>query len=175
MRPDMGEFYTALAKVAGFTVWRVVPRWPRNVLHVIGSKTGSAVPWSAVEPRLLVGQALLDGLADLSHIGAAGQFRFEHAHHLAHILYALGPRGADSLIHEGVDVGFAEWLGQVVLDDADFEYFLIGQFGAAGLLELADGVLALLDHLFQHAEDLVIIKGDALVDFALLDRGSDQA
>ena len=42
-------------------------------------------------------------------------------------------------------------------------------------LELRNRLAALLAHLFEHAEQLGIIERDALIDFALLDRGQRQS
>src|SRR5205807_513301 len=46
---------------------------------------------------------------------------------------------------------------------------------AATLFELCDRLPALLDHLFDRADDRGIVELDALVDLALLDGGEDQA
>jgi hypothetical protein len=42
-------------------------------------------------------------------------------------------------------------------------------------LELADRILALLDHLVDNAGDGCIVERDAIIDFALLDRREQQA
>ena len=46
---------------------------------------------------------------------------------------------------------------------------------AAALLELRNGFLALLDHLFDDREHLGVVEHDALVDFTLLDGCEKQA
>src|SRR3546814_19159352 len=64
---------------------------------------------------------------------------------------------------------------QVVLDERHFGVFDRGQVAAAGSVELADRVAALLDHLLQHGQHLGVVELDAFIDLALLDRRVVQA
>src|SRR5581483_3317896 len=52
--------------------------------------------------------------------------------------------------------------------------FLVDEIGAARGLELRDRIPPLLEHFLEHAEHLRVVEHDALVDFALLDRGVDE-
>ena len=69
--------------------------------------------------------------------------------------------------------------GQIGPDDLDLAALLVGEFLAAGLVVDFDRFLALLDHLLQEAEELVVGQhGLALplrLDVGVLDRRIDQA
>jgi hypothetical protein len=83
----------------------------------------------------------------------------------------LGQRGVDG---RG-DLGRIGLLRQVDGQHLDLGPLLVGQILAAGLLELAERVLALLDQLVGEADDQGVVGDDALVDFTLLDGGHQHA
>ena len=85
------------------------------------------------------------------------------------------PVAAMASLDQGVDLGLGELGGQVGLQQRDLGLFLVGEVGAAALLELDDRFLALLDHLLEDRDHLRVVERDALVDFTLLDRGLHHA
>ncbi len=88
----------------------------------------------------------------------------------------LGRAGrSDGLADQGIDVGVAQLGGQVALQQDDFSGLLVDQVLAVAGLELHQRFLALLDHLLENAQNLIVVEGDAFVHFALLDGRSDHA
>ncbi|KGX49632.1 hypothetical protein Y025_5577 [Burkholderia pseudomallei TSV32] len=81
----------------------------------------------------------------------------------------------DGGLHFGRDLGIRELRRQVRAQHRDFRLLLLDEIGAPGGLELADRILALLDHLVDHRGDARVVERHALVDLALLDRGEQQA
>ena len=71
--------------------------------------------------------------------------------------------------------GLAQGFGQVGFDQVQFETLLLGKVLAAGFFVLGDGVLALLDHLLEHAQHAGIVDGRTRVDLDLLDRGEHES
>ena len=63
----------------------------------------------------------------------------------------------------------------IALKDLRPNYLLIGKIGATRVFELAQAVVALLEHAVQHADDIVIAQSFALVDLEALDFGIHQA
>ncbi len=97
------------------------------------------------------------------------------AHQLAHVGRAGGAGLGDGGLDGGHDLGFAHLGRQVGFDDHDLGALDLGEVFAVGGFVLADRVLALLDHLVEHGDHGGVVQLDALVHFALLDGGIDQA
>src|SRR3954468_20451313 len=81
------------------------------------------------------------------HVGTARELRLEHAHYLAHVLRTGGAGLRDGGLHLGNDFRLGHLLGHVCGKNGQLRLFLVGEIGAARAFELADRVLALLDHL----------------------------
>ena len=72
--------------------------------------------------------------ADLAHIGPALNLGFQLPHDLAHVLHARGTGGLHGGIDQLVDLGLAELLGEVLLDQLQLGLFQRGEIvGLAGL------------------------------------------
>ena len=124
--------------------------------------------------RLFRGEGVLHQAGNHAHVGAAGQLRFQRGNHLAHGLRAFGAGVEYGLRHQSLHFFAAQRLRHVGLDDAGFEFLDFGQIIAAGGFELADGVLALLEHFFQDGQHDLVGDLDALVHFALFQRGEHE-
>jgi hypothetical protein len=124
---------------------------------------------------LLLAEPGFDFGAQHAHIGTPLRPGLDIAHNLAHIFYAFGTDAGDGLIKQGINLLIRELGRHILLDDTKLELFLVDQVFAPGILELSDGVTALLDHLVNDSEYLSIVQLDALIHFALLDRREDEA
>ena len=113
--------------------------------------------------------------ADGAHVGAALSLGLDESHDLAHVLDARGARGAHGFIDQRVEFCAAQLGRHVALQQGDFRGFLVRQVRAIPGLELFQGFLALLDHLFEYAQHLRVVQGDAFIDFTLLDGSGDHA
>ncbi|CAM2157185.1 hypothetical protein PT2222_30336 [Paraburkholderia tropica] len=116
----------------------------------------------------------LDETGDGRHVGAAGQLRLEHAHDLAHVLRARRAHLGDRGLHFGGDFGVRKLLGHVGSQNDQLGLLLFDEVRARGGFELADRVLALLDHLVDDRRNARVVERHALVDFTLLDGGEQQ-
>ena len=103
----------------------------------------------------------------------------ERGHHLAHVLHALRAGRLDRLLDRGLGLGLAHLLGQVGLDDLDLAALLLRELVAAAFDVDVDRLLALLDHLLQEPQQLLVgergLAGALGLDVGVLDRGIDQA
>src|SRR5207245_6126799 len=74
-----------------------------------------------------------------------------------------------------LDLGLAGLFGQVGLQDVQLRLLLLHQLRPAGLPELEDRVLALLDQALEDAHGLGVVERALLVDLAVLQRGLGHA
>ena len=73
-----------------------------------------------------------------------------------------------------MDLLRAEALGQIGRQDCQLGRLFIDQIGSLSRLKLADGIFALLDLLIDDGHHGVVVEGDSLINFFLLD-GSQKA
>ena len=89
--------------------------------------------------------------ARLAEIHLAGEFAFQHADHLAHVLHARRAGFLDGGVDRRSDLGIGHLFRQIAGDDHDLVGFLLREFRPAALLVQLFRFLALLDHLLEYA------------------------
>ncbi|NBP07509.1 MAG: hypothetical protein EBU76_03360, partial [Gammaproteobacteria bacterium] len=120
--------------------------------------------------QLSAAELRFDESADGAHIGTACGAGFDEGHDFAHVFDVGGAGFGDRSNNESFKLGGRELLRQISLQLLDLGGFFFGEIRAAARFELADGLFALLDHLFDGRKHLRVVEHDALIDFALLDR-----
>src|SRR5438034_3056263 len=145
-------------------VWPSKPTMNRSPTRRTLSRMG---PPSAAEP-------LAHGVADLLAVGGLAS-RLQRGQRgldgLAHVLRRRGPRLRDGRLGRGVDVRLRRFRGQVLLQDLDLRLLLAHQLRAAGLAEVEDGVLALLDQALQDLHGLRVVERRLLLDLPVHEGG----
>src|SRR5215211_136993 len=124
-------------------------------------------------------QKLLCQPARLGEVHFAGVFGPKPADDLAHVLHRCGAGLADRRGDRGARLGVVHLPRQEALDDGDLLALLIGELAAAGLIVDRDRFLALLDHLLQECEDLLLARLPPAraprLDILVLERRLDHA
>lgn len=125
-----------------------------------------------------LGQFGLDGLGEGFSVGAALGFLLKEFHDFTHVGAGGGSGFGNGLGDGGFDFFGGERGGEVFFEDGDFCLFLFGEFGATGLFELGDGVLALFDLFPDDAGDFGFVEsgvGPAFFDGRVFDGGFEGA
>src|SRR5699024_2102678 len=150
------------------TISTISVRSSRDSMNSSGIRPATATPRSA-------GQSRANQPGDFAHVCTALQARLEQAHDLTHAAHVGGTGLRNRLIDDRSQLRFGKLLGQVGFENPDFSFFGFGQLGAIARAILLGRFPALLDHLLDQGQDLGIVGLGALVDLALLDRGSHHA
>src|ERR1043166_9382570 len=116
--------------------------------------------------------------ARLAEVHPAGMALLERGHDLAHVLHALRTGLADRGSDRGLCFLLRHLLRQVTRNDRDFLALLRREVGAAALLVKLDRFLALLDHLLQQTDTVVLAQRrfapPARLDVGVLPRRVDE-
>ena len=108
-----------------------------------------------------------------------GVFAAQDADDLAHVLHRGCARLGDGGLDGGAGLGLVELLGQEALDDLGLLALLGGELVSFVLGVHMRALLALLDHLLEQREDLLVGRrapvGATRLDVLVLDRGLDHA
>ena len=110
-------------------------------------------------PPLASFQHILHKATGLAEIHLARIFFLEHSHAAAHVAQAIGADLGNRLTTRLMHRLIAKLLGQKIFDDGDFVALLRREFRASAIFERFGGFLALLHHLAQDLQNLLIGHG----------------
>ncbi|VTZ61338.1 hypothetical protein EMEDMD4_270114 [Sinorhizobium medicae] len=124
-------------------------------------------------------QEVLNDAGGLAEIHLARIALLQSVHTFAHVAQPVRADLRNGLGADFLDLFFGKLLGQELVDDGDFLPLLLGKLRPAALVVNAGRFFALLDHLDEYLQDLIVadrvLAMATIGDVAILDRGLDEA